>query len=106
MSNTPHDDREICPRCGCCEMCPEECPNCGGDGVAGHECGEDCCCCQYPEDNVRCDICGGKGYFMICLGRCDADGKHKPDGAERRGLPSPEDLDAVAREEEIREKTS
>ncbi len=38
-----------------------ECWNCGGEGTDGHDCGEDTCCCLYPEDNVTCDICKGKG---------------------------------------------
>jgi hypothetical protein len=37
------------------------CWQCGGDGVSDHDCGEDCCNCLWPEDNVRCDICGGNG---------------------------------------------
>lgn len=24
------------------------------------------CCCLHPEDNVRCDICRGKGGYMVC----------------------------------------
>ncbi len=39
----------------------EDCPNCGGTGYSGHECGEDCCACANPEDNVICDWCQGKG---------------------------------------------
>ena len=38
-----------------------ECWNCGGEGYSHHDCGEDCCCCLSPYDNVRCDICDGKG---------------------------------------------
>lgn len=38
-----------------------ECDSCGGDGVAGHDCGEDTCCCMWPEDNMTCDQCEGKG---------------------------------------------
>ena len=37
------------------------CWQCGGEGTNGHDCGEDCCCCAWPEDNVTCDICEGKG---------------------------------------------
>ncbi len=40
-----------------------ECENCGGEGFVGHDCGEDCCCCLDPEDNVPCDVCGGKGGY-------------------------------------------
>ena len=34
-----------------------ECPNCGGTGYSSHDCGEDCCACVDPQDNVRCDWC-------------------------------------------------
>lgn len=39
----------------------EECDTCGGDGIDGHECGEDTCACAEPDDNVICDVCNGKG---------------------------------------------
>ncbi len=51
-----------CGRCGS-SITFQECGNCGGDGVTGHDCGEDCCCCADPEDNVTCDICHGVGAF-------------------------------------------
>jgi len=38
-----------------------DCWNCGGTGYDGHDCGEDTCCCLNPDDNVICDVCGGKG---------------------------------------------
>ena len=43
----------------------EECPFCGGTGFDGHECGEDSCCCLFPEDNVPCEICEGKGFYEV-----------------------------------------
>lgn len=43
-----------------------ECWKCGGMGVDGHDCGEDCCVCLEPEDNMRCDICNGEGGWMRC----------------------------------------
>ena len=67
--------RNVCPRCKCCELVIEDCEQCE-DGLSGHECGEDCCCCAEPEDNLRCDYCQGRGYFEVCLGSCDAEGKH------------------------------
>ena len=67
----------MCPRCGCCEMIWYDCEHCGGTGFSHHDCGEDSCCCLYPEDNVRCDICEGEGGWWECIGRCDKDGKHK-----------------------------
>lgn len=41
------------------------CYQCGGEGVTHHDCGEDTCCCLYPEDNVRCDICHGEGGWKV-----------------------------------------
>ncbi len=69
---------EICSRCQCCDLVWERCDNCGGEGLDGHDCGEDVCCCDYPEENESCDICGGGGGWTMCLGRCDAEGKHLP----------------------------
>lgn len=42
-----------------------ECWNCAGDGIDGHDCGEDCCCCAEPEDNVTCSICDGEGGWIV-----------------------------------------
>ena len=53
-----------CPQHG--EKVWHECEQCGGEGVYGHDCGEDVCCCLYPEDNMRCDICRGKGGWWHC----------------------------------------
>jgi len=69
------DGGKLCPRCGCCEMFWEECEQCGGEGVDEHDCGEDCCCCLEPVDNMRCDTCQGKGGWNICS--CDENGEHK-----------------------------
>ena len=63
----------ICLRCGCCTMYWEECWNCD-EGYSSHDCGEDCCCCDDPEPNVTCDICGGKGGYYVC--DCDEKGRH------------------------------
>lgn len=54
----------VCEQHGEREWCV--CWRCGGEGVDGHDCGEDCCCCLYPEDNVLCDICDGKGGWWRC----------------------------------------
>lgn len=70
------DGGKLCERCGCCEMTTEECEQCD-EGLNGHDCGEDCCCCADPEENVRCGFCRGRGYFEVCLGSCDKDGKHE-----------------------------
>ena len=72
---------DICPRCKCCELISEECGNCE-DGYSSHDCGEDCCCCEDPIDNVPCDMCCGRGYFLVCIGDCDAEGKHRAALAE------------------------
>ena len=65
----PNDGKEWgcqCARCGStADWC--ECWECGGDGVSGHDCGEDCCCCADPEDNIRCDVCNGQGGWYACL---------------------------------------
>jgi len=41
------------------------CWNCGGEFYVDHDCGEDVCCCLYPEDNVVCDVCDGKGGWYL-----------------------------------------
>ena len=69
-------DNPMCPRCGCCEMFWQECEHCGGTGFSHHVCGEDTCCCLYPEDNVLCDICEGECGWYVCT--CDENGKHDP----------------------------
>lgn len=55
-----------CERCGG-DTYYQTCWNCAGEGTDGHDCGEDCCCCLYPEDNVPCDICDGEGGWHACL---------------------------------------
>jgi hypothetical protein len=54
------------PDCGCgwciaeameADIGTEPCSNCGGTGYSHHNCGEDCCSCAEPEDNVPCDWC-------------------------------------------------
>jgi hypothetical protein len=37
-----------------------ECPDCE-NGIAGHDCGEDCCPCLFPKDNAPCATCAGQG---------------------------------------------
>lgn len=69
------------------EVHEDPCPSCGGevyyrlcdqceDGFSHHDCGEDCCCCADPENNVPCDICRGKGYLLWCSA-CGKDLKFK-----------------------------
>jgi hypothetical protein len=42
-----------------------ECEACGGEGVDGHDCGEDSRCCVDPEPNVTCRVCGGSGAIWV-----------------------------------------
>jgi len=54
-------------RCKCGDRLSwRECYNCN-DGFTHHDCGEDCCCCLDPEDNVECDICNGNGGWYVCV---------------------------------------
>jgi len=45
---------------------PMGCPECGGSGFCGHDCGEDTCACREPDDNLDCDCCGGDGMVVMC----------------------------------------
>lgn len=68
-SRPENDAREWgnqCARCGS-SVTYSECEACGGEGVSGHECGEDTCCCADPRENVECDGCGGEGGSWLCL---------------------------------------
>ena len=41
------------------------CWNCRGEIYVDHDCGEDTCCCLNPVDNVVCDVCEGRGYWLV-----------------------------------------
>lgn len=71
------DEKRMCPTCHCCELEAEDCGACGGDGYCGHDCGEDTCCCDDPEDNMRCDYCNGRGWHWTCLGGCEGGESHR-----------------------------
>jgi hypothetical protein len=74
-----------CARCGS-SIAFETCEHCGGSGADGHECGEDCCSCADPEDNVACGICGGDGHYGVCLSSaewCEANPRPGREGVER-----------------------
>ena len=73
----PEVNDPLCVRCGCCDTLWHTCESCDGEGMNGHDCGEDTCCCADPEDNQTCDICDGEGGWRMCLGKCNKDGKHE-----------------------------
>lgn len=54
-----------CARCGS-SVEWLDCSNCD-DGYSHHDCGEDSCCCLYPDNNVRCDWCRGVGGSWHCV---------------------------------------
>lgn len=54
-----------CARCGS-SMMTERCEHCE-DGYDGHDCGEDCCACLCPDENVRCQYCDGTGVWHHCV---------------------------------------
>lgn len=65
----PEDGREWDNQCGRCgsSVMRVDCESCGGEGLDGHDCGEDSCCCAWPVENVVCDICGGYGGWFRCM---------------------------------------
>ena len=58
------DNESVCKDHG--DKSWQECWGCGSTGYSYHDCGEDCCVCLDPEDNVRCDICLGEGGWYRC----------------------------------------
>lgn len=71
-----------CKRCGS-DMEHMTCDQCGGEGVDGHDCGEDCCPCLNPEDNVQCDRCDGHGGWYVCLSEPEWCEAHPLKGREK-----------------------
>jgi hypothetical protein len=68
-SNTPLGTEtvtqaRVCKKCSN-ELSWRDCYNCD-EGFSHHDCGEDCCCCLNPEDNVTCDICNGDSGWYVC----------------------------------------
>lgn len=64
----PEDGRQWdaqCARCGSTASWVD-CENCD-DGVSGHDCGEDSCCCLDPEENLVCQFCRGNGGWTTCI---------------------------------------
>lgn len=73
-----------CARCGS-SVDSEHCDQCE-DGFSGHDCGEDCCCCAFPFDNVPCDVCRGQGVWRRCMSSpefCNANPLPGREGIER-----------------------
>lgn len=58
ISETP------CPNCKHGHTHRSEC-GCE-DGYSHHNCGEDCCMCLYPDPNIVCDDCQGRGGHNWC----------------------------------------
>jgi hypothetical protein len=58
--------KATCSECGGDKQW-RECYACGGEGVYGHDCGEDTCCCLEPEDNDPCDTCRGRMGWYQCV---------------------------------------
>lgn len=90
--NHPEDGRDWhcrCARCGS-TLFWEDCESCDGNGVSGHDCGEDCCCCSDPEDNIQCDACGGRGTFPRCMSSHEYCHGHPMPGREAIERNTPE----------------
>lgn len=69
MSHEPIRDEDDIPWCADCqvtELTWWECETCGGEGYDGHDCGEDSCVCIYPEENIPCGVCAGRGGYWTC----------------------------------------
>lgn len=87
----PQDGRYYecqCARCGS-SLEFERCENCD-DGYTGHDCGEDCCCCLHPEDNVPCDCCHGEGSYPQCASPREWCEAHPMPGRENTPRSTPE----------------
>lgn len=78
-----------CARCGS-SLFFDDCEACGGEGLDGHDCGEDCCCCADPEENVVCAYCGGKGSFPHCASSREWCEAHPRRGREKIPSGTPE----------------
>lgn len=78
-----HEDGER--SCGRCGSSAEwlRCWKCGGEGLDGHDCGDDCCACLHPEENVVCDMCRGVGGSWHCVSGPDWCEAHPRPGREQ-----------------------
>jgi hypothetical protein len=85
----PGDRGEDCQCARCGSSCAYlRCWNCDEDGYSAHDCGEDCCCCLYPENNVVCDGCNGTGGSWHCVSG--------PEWCEANPLPGREHITSTA----------
>lgn len=82
-----YGDGVMCARCGG-DAGWLSCANCGGERYSHHECGEDCCCCVNPEDNVLCDWCDGAGGSWHC--------RNTPEWCEANPLSGREHIQSTA----------
>lgn len=76
-----HDDKPCdctCQRCKCCSLEFVDCSECGGEGstLPGGLYEQDPLWYDF-EDTEPCHMCGGRGGWMLCLGRCDEQGEHE-----------------------------
>lgn len=82
----PQDGKDYECQCARCGSSADfiRCENCD-DGFDGHDCGEDCCACAYPEDNVVCDICHGHCGWYACMSSPEWCKENPMDGREDIG---------------------
>lgn len=78
---------EQCARCGS-SVTFVTCWDCGGEKVTHHDCGEDSCCCLYPEPNVPCRTCEERGGWWRCLS--------SPEYCNANPLPGREHVESIA----------
>ena len=86
------DGREWDCQCGRCgsSLDFDECEVCGGEGYDDHDCGEDSCCCAFPENNVRCEACAGRGAWPRCASGYEWCRAHPRPGCESIEPSTPE----------------
>lgn len=70
-----------CARCGS-SVTADDCETCGGEGLDGHDCGEDSCCCIDDGPNLDCSVCEGVGVFQVCLSSPEWCEAHPMEGRE------------------------
>lgn len=78
-----------CGRCGS-SIAFDECWQCGGSGYYGHDCMEDSCCCEFPDEDEICDICNADGTFPHCLSSPEWCEAHPLPGREKTPRNTPE----------------